>query len=74
MTIRVATGAGEGCGGGGPGRVKGDASALKNGGSGIVERDGGFKDGLGRVGEVNEGDGVGDDIEDPGLGRGAVGI
>ena len=72
MAVGMAAGAGEGFGGGSEGGVEGDATAFERGRSGVVERDGGLQDRTGGVGHVDEGDGVGNGIEDPGLGGSAI--
>ena len=68
----MAAGAGEGSGAGGAGIIEGDAAAFEGGGGGVVKPGGGFDDWLCGVGEVDDGDGIFDRIEDPGLGGRAI--
>ena len=72
MAVGMAAGAGKGFGGGGIGVVKGNTSLFEGGRSGIVERDDGLHDRTGSVGQVDEGDGVGNGIKNPGSGGSAI--
>lgn len=72
VAIGVATCAGKGSGGGGACGVEDSAAALEGGRGGVVERNGGFQDGPRGVGEIHERNGIGNGIEDPGLGGSAI--